>query len=337
MPTGAAPAPIAAVTGGTGGVGRATVRELARRGFDVAVLARGAAGLAAAVADVESQGRRGLAVPTDVADAGAVAAAAARVEAELGPLDCWINNAMTTAFAPVADLTAAEVERATRVTYLGQVHGAMAALTHMRARDRGTLVFVGSALAYRGIPLQAAYCGAKFAVRGFAESLRTELLHEGSGVRVAVVHLPAVNTPQFGWCRAKVGRHPRPVAPIYQPEVAADAIVDAALRPRRQKILGTWNWMVVQLAQTMPGVGDHFMALTGFGGQLTDRPLAPDRRDDLFAPVDEERDHGAHGIFDDEAEGVRTPQFLGQLPSQAGALARAVAGRAREVWAGHRR
>jgi NAD(P)-dependent dehydrogenase (short-subunit alcohol dehydrogenase family) len=322
---------VAVVTGGTGGVGRATVRELADRGWDVAILARGEAGLKAAVAEVEARGRRGLAVPTDVAEHDQVEAAAARVEDELGPIDCWINNTMTTVFGRVEDLQAEEIERATNVTYLGQVHGALAALRRMRPRNRGTIIFVGSALAYRGIPLQSAYCAAKFAVRGFYESLRTELINADSQVRVTTVHLPAVNTTQFGWGRAKVDRHPQPVPPIYQPEVAAAAIVDAAETAPRQKILGSWNWLLVQVAQTMPGVGDHFMARSGVSGQLTDIPIADDRADNLFEPVDQDRDFGAHGIFDDRASGVRTPAFLKQLPDQAKTFALAARARFEEV------
>ncbi len=322
---------IAVVTGATGGVGRATVRELASRGWDVGLLARGEAGLKAAVADVEAYNRRAVAVPTDVADPAAVEAAAQRIEEELGPIDLWINDAMVTAFTMVKDLEPEEIKRATEVTYLGQVYGAMSALKRMRERNRGTILFVGSALAYRGIPLQSAYCGAKFAVRGFYDSLRTELLHENSGVKATIVHLPAVNTTQFGWCRAKVETHPQPVAPIYQPEVAAKAIVDAAETHPRQKILGTWNWLIVQMAQLVPGVGDHFMAQSGVGGQLTDLPISPDRPDDLFSPADDDRDHGSHGIFDDRAEGVRTPSFLKQLPDQAKTFYTASKARVEEV------
>jgi NAD(P)-dependent dehydrogenase (short-subunit alcohol dehydrogenase family) len=326
--------PVAVVTGASAGVGRAITRELASRGYDVAVLARGAAGLDATVRDVRAAGGRAVAIPTDVADMTQVAAAAERVESELGPIELWINNAMTTVFAPVHELDAHEVERATKVTYLGQVHGALAALSHMRPRDRGTIVFIGSALSYRGIPLQAAYCASKFAVRGFHDSLRTELLHEGSSVRTTIVHLPAVNTPQFGWCRTRVDRHPMPVPPIYQPETVARHIVDAAVDPPRQKIVGSWNWMMVQLSRMMPGVGDHYMASTGVSGQLTDRPLDPDRRDDLDAPVDDDRDHGAHGIFDGTI-GILTPSFLTSLPSQARSFATAVADRFSEVASRH--
>ncbi len=322
---------VAVVTGATGGVGRATARELAQRGWDVGLVARGEAGLKAAVADVEAYGRHAVAVPTDVADPDAVEHAAERIEAELGPIDVWINNAMTTAFTMIRDLEPEEIKRATEVTYLGQVYGAMSALRRMRERDRGTIVFVGSALSYRGIPLQSAYCAAKFAVRGFYDSLRTELLHEGSGVHATIVHLPAVNTTQFGWCRAKVDTHPQPVAPIYQPEVAADAIVDAVQQLPRQKILGTWNWLVVQMAQLVPGLGDHFMAQSGVGGQLTDLPIDDDRPDDLFRPVDDDRDHGSHGIFDDRAQGVRTLSFLEQLPDQVGTFVSASKARVNEI------
>jgi hypothetical protein len=201
----------------------------------------------------------------------------------------------------------------------------------MRPRDRGTIVFVGSALAYRGIPLQAPYCAAKFAVRGFHDSLRTELIDEGSNIRTTIVHLPAVNTTQFNWCRAKVDKHPQPVAPIYQPEAAATAIVDASETMPRQKIFGTWNWMVVGLAQLMPGIGDHYMARTAVGGQLTDIDIGDGRPDNLYEPADGYADHGSHGIFDDRAHGARTPAFLKSLPHQAKAFATAAKARAREI------
>ncbi len=324
--------PVAVVTGATGGIGRAAVRELATRGYDVGLIARGAAGLDAAAAEVSERGGRACAVPTDVADAQAVEDAAARIEAELGPIDVWVNNAMTTVFSAIADLEPDEIRRATEVTYLGAVYGAMAALRRMRARDRGTLVFVGSALAFRGIPLQAAYCASKFAIRGFYDSLRTELLHEHSKVRTTIVHMPAVNTTQFGWCRAKVTKFPQPVPPIYQPELCAAAIADAIDAVPRQKILGSWNWLVVQMAKVMPGVGDHFMARSGVGGQLTDIDIDPDRPDDLFDPVDADDDHGAHGIFGDRSQGVATPEFLRGLPRQVRLFASSACARAAEAY-----
>jgi NAD(P)-dependent dehydrogenase (short-subunit alcohol dehydrogenase family) len=316
--------PVAVVTGASAGVGRATAIEFARRGYDVGLIARGAAGLQAAADDVQQQGGSAVAVAADIADHAAVDAAASTFERELGPIDVWVNNAMTTVFAPVSELSAAEIERATDVTYLGQVHGTLAALERMRPRDRGTIVFVGSALAYRGIPLQSAYCAAKFAVRGFHDSLRTELLHEGSSVRTTIVHLPAVNTPQFGWCRTRVDRHPMPVPPIYQPELIARRIVSAAQRPPRQRVIGAWNWSLIRLSQLMPGVADHYMAATGVEGQLTDEPIDPNRPDDLHAAVDDDRDVGAHGIFDERAHGLVSPSFLRTLPSQAAAFGRAV-------------
>ncbi|HLI01109.1 MAG TPA: SDR family oxidoreductase, partial [Acidimicrobiales bacterium] len=232
---------VAVVTGASAGVGRATARELARRGFDVGLLARGDAGLQGAAAEVRELGGTGLALPTDVADAGAVEAAAARVESELGEIDVWVNDAMTTVFAPSWEVAPADFARAVEVTFLGQVWGTTAALKRMRSRDRGSIVNVGSALAFIGIPLQSVYCASKFACRGYFESVRAELLHEGSHVNISMVHLPAVNTPQFEWCQTTLDRHPQPVPPIYQPEIPARAIVDAALDGRRSKIVGSWN------------------------------------------------------------------------------------------------
>lgn len=322
---------VAVVTGGSAGVGRATVRELAARGYDVGVLARGRAGVEAAVADVESAGQRGLALLADVSDHDAVEAAAARVEDELGPIDVWVNNAMTTVFGRVSDVSPEEFERATRVTYLGQVWGTMAALRRMRPRNRGAIISVGSALAYRGIPLQSAYCGAKFGVRGFHDSLRTELIDEDSAIRISEIHLPAVNTTQFGWCRSKLRFHPQPVPPIYQPEVAAQAIAEAIDDAPRQRLLGTWNWMLVKLSQWMPGVGDHYLASTGVDSQMTDIEITDDRPDDLFHPLDEDEDFGAHGIFDETVGGVLQPAFLKTVPKMFGDLASSVQARVDEV------
>ena len=258
---------IAVVTGGSAGVGRATVREFARRGYDVAVLARGEAGIAGAVAEVEQAGRRGLGISVDVADAAAVEQAADRVERELGPIDVWVNNAFAGFLARFVDVTPAEFQRVTEVTYLGYVHGTRAALKHMRARDRGVIVQVGSALAYRGIPLQSAYCGAKHAIIGFTESLITELKHDGSGVRLCMVQLPALNTPQFSWVLKRVPGHPQPVPPIYQPEVAARAIVHVADHPRRNMWVGAPTMMTILGNYVAPKLLDWYLAKTGFESQ----------------------------------------------------------------------
>jgi len=323
--------PVAVVTGGSAGVGRAIVRALADRGYDVGVLARGRAGVDAAVAEVEAAGGRGLALLADVSDHEAVAEAAQRVEDELGPIDVWVNNAMTTVFGALADVTPEEFRRATEVTYLGQVWGTMVALEHMRPRDRGTIVSVGSALAFRGIPMQSAYCGAKFGARGFHDSVRTELIDSGSSIRVTEVHLPAVNTPQFGWCRSKLDHHPMPVPPIYQPELAARTVVDAIEDTPRHQLLGTWNWMIVRLSQLVPGVADHYLARTGVDGQQTDEEIPEDRPDSLFEPLDDDHDVGAHGIFGDQAGGVLQPDFLVTIPKQVFDLGASIVGRLGQV------
>jgi short-subunit dehydrogenase len=306
---------VAVVTGASGGLGRSLARELAERGYDVGLLARGRAGLDGAAQDVRRRGRRAVGVPTDVADWEQVDAAAQLITDELGPIDVWINNAMTTVFATIVDTRPEELRRATEVTYFGQVHGTMAALERMRPRNAGTIVSIGSALAYRGIPMQSSYCGSKFAVRGFMESLRCELIAEGSNITVTQVHMPAMNTPQFGWCRAKTDTHPMPVAPIYQPERCAAAVMRAIDRGRRQKIYGVWNWMLVQMNQVMPGVGDHYMGRTGIESQLTDIPIDADRPDSLDDPLDDARDFGARGIFDDRTGGMLTWNFVSMLPA----------------------
>jgi short-subunit dehydrogenase len=314
---------IAVVTGASGGVGRATAQALAARDFHVALIARGQVGLDAAARDVEAHGRRALKLRVDVADCEQVEAAAARVERELGPIDVWINNAMTTAFQRVVETSAADFRRAIEVTFLGQVWGTMAALRRMRQRDHGTIVNVGSALAFIGIPLQAPYCASKFACRGFTQSVRAELMEEGSNIRVAMVHLPAVNTPQFDWCQTDQDRQPQPVPPIYQPEVAAEFIVRAALDGRRSKVLGSWNKLVVAAASLAPGVGNQFAAITGASSQLTDQPVKPDRPSNLKTPADDEADYGAHGQFDDRAAGATHPTFVRSVPHTAAQFARA--------------
>lgn len=326
--------PVAVVTGASAGVGRATARELARRGFDVGLIARGVVGLEAVGREVAAAGGRAVMLPVDVADSEAVERAAATVEDELGPIDAWVNNAMTTVFARIADVTPVELERATRVTYLGQVHGTMSALRRMRARNRGVIVSVGSALAFRAIALQAPYCGAKFATRGFHDAVRTELRHEGSRVRIVQVHLPAVNTPQFDWCRNRMGRQAMPVPPIYAPELAARAIADVIARPRRQRIVGVWNGLLVRLNVLMPGVIDHFAAITTVDSQQTEQRI--DQRDgNLHAPLDgpDGHDHGATGSFDDQEGGMLTWDFARSLPATVGNLAVAIRRRVGE--AGH--
>ena len=291
---------VVVVTGGTAGVGRATAQAFARRGDAVAVLARGHDRLEATRKDLEAAGVRCLALPTDVADAAAVDAAAARVEDDLGPVDVWVNNAMTSVFSPVAELEPEEVQRVAAVTYLGSVNGILAALRRMRPRDAGTIVQVGSALAYRAIPLQAAYCSSKFAIRGFVDSLRCELRHDGSAVRVTSVHLPALNTPQFEWVRTRLPRHPQPVPPIYQPEVAARAIEWASRHPRREVWVGGPTVATIVANRFVPGVLDRYLARTGVDSQQTDDPVPPDREDNLWAPPP--GTHDAHGMFDDRAK-----------------------------------
>lgn len=308
---------IAVVTGASAGVGRATVRAFAARGFDVALLARGSAGLEAAEKEATAAGVQALTVPTDVARFTEVDAAAERVEAELGPIDVWVNNAMTTVFSPLRDITPAEFERAVGVTFLGQVWGTMAALTRMRPRDQGSIVNVGSALAFMGIPLQSAYCSSKFACRGFFESTRAELIHQGSQVRMSMVHLPAVNTPQFDWCETKMEHHAQPVPPIYQPEVAARYIVAAAVDGRRAKVIGSWNKLLVAAGSICPGLANQYAALGAWDAQLTSQPVSPTQRVNLYHSADADADAGAHGIFDDRAGGFWDPAFLRTLPRTA--------------------
>lgn len=321
---------VVVVTGASAGVGRAVARELGRRGCRLGLLARGPDGLAAARREVEALGGAALAVPTDVADDAAVEAAAAAVEAAFGPIDVWVNNAMLSVFSPVCELTAAEIRRVTEVTYLGVVHGTLAALRRMRPRDRGVIVQVGSALAYRSIPLQSAYCAAKHAVVGFTDSLRSELVHDGSRVRVTAVHLPALNTPQFGWVRSRLPRRPQPVPPIFQPEVAARAIVWAAGHPRREVFVGWPTLKAVWGQKLVPGWIDRYLGRRGYEAQQHDGAAAAGRPDNLDAPLP--GDHGAHGAFDERAR-RRSLQAWGSrhrgLLLGAGAVAALVLGRRR--------
>jgi short-subunit dehydrogenase len=286
---------IAVVTGASAGVGRATARRLAEDGYDVALLARGREGLEGARREIEQRGRRALAIPTDVADASQVEEAAARTEAELGPIEVWVNNAMTTVFAPFREIEPDEFRRVTEVTYLGAVWGTRSALQRMVPRDHGSLVFVGSALAYRGIPLQSAYCGSKHAIKGFFEAVRSELLHDQSSIKVSMVELPALNTPQFDHCRTRMPKQPQPVPPIYQPEVAADAIAFAARTGERELYVGAPTWKTIWGERLAPRFGDRYLAKNGFSSQMADEPVNGDRPDNLFEPV--EGDQGAHGRF----------------------------------------
>jgi NAD(P)-dependent dehydrogenase (short-subunit alcohol dehydrogenase family) len=290
---------IVVITGASAGVGRATVRAFARRGAHIGLLARGRDGLEAARQDVAALGGKALVLPTDVADADQVEAAAAAVEAQLGPIDIWINNAMVSVFSPIKEMTPAEFRRVTEVTYLGCVYGTLAALKRMLPRDRGVIVQVGSALAYRGIPLQAAYCGAKHAIQGFMDALRCELLHDGSHVQVTMVQMPALNTPQFEWVKSRLPHKAQPVPPIYQPEVAAEAIVRAAHRPRREFYVGFSTVKAILVNKMIPGFADWYLARTGYEVQQTTAPETPNRPHNLWEPVP--GDHGAHGTFDAQA------------------------------------
>jgi short-subunit dehydrogenase len=287
------------VTGASAGVGRAVVREFGRRRARVALLARGRDGLEAARREVESMGGEAWVLPIDVAESAAVDEAAAAIEKRWGPIDVWINNAMASVFSPVWEMEPEEYARVTAVTYLGVVHGTLAALRSMRPRDRGTIVQVGSALAYRSIPLQSAYCAAKHAVVGFTDSLRCELVHQKSRVHVTVVHLPAMNTPQFDWVKSRLPRKAQPVPPIYQPEVAARAIYWAAHHRRREVVVGAPTVAAITGQKIAPGLLDAYLGRTGFDAQQTAEPRPPDAPDNLWKPV--AGDHGAHGRFDAQA------------------------------------
>jgi len=291
---------VVVITGASAGVGRATVREFARHGAWIGLVARGVDGLKAARREVEALGGKALVLPTDVADAEQVEAAARQVEKRLGPIDIWVNNAMASVFSPIKEMTAAEFERVTQVTYLGYVYGTLAALKRMLPRDRGVIVHVGSALAYRSIPLQAAYCASKHAVLGFFASLRTELLHDGSNVQTTMVQMPALNTPQFGWVKSRLPHKAQPVPPIYQPEVAARAIYYAAHHASRREYYAAWSVVEAVVGNKLaPSFADHFLARNGYDSQQYDGREDPDRPNNLWEPL--AGDHGAHGSFDSRA------------------------------------
>lgn len=312
---------VVVVTGASAGVGRATVRAFAERGAHIGLIARGKDGLEAARCEVEELGGRALVLPLDVAEADKVELAAAEVEEKLGPIDVWINNAMASVFSPVREMTAEEFRRVTEVTYLGYVYGTLSALRRMLPRDRGVIVQVGSALAYRGIPMQSAYCAAKHAIQGFCDSLRSELLHDGSNVRVTMVQMPAINTPQFGWVKSRLPRRAQPVPPIFQPEVAARAILWAADHDRRELWVGWPTVKAIAGNRVAPWYADRYLAENGVESQQYDGLEDPHRAHNLWEPVP--GDHGAHGAFDDRATD-RSPQLW--ATTHRGLLALAGAG-----------
>ena len=290
---------VVVITGASAGVGRATARAFARRGARIGLLARGREGLEGTKRDVENLGGRAVIQIVDVADAAKLDAAADVVEREFGPIDFWVNNAMTSVFSPAVEMSAEEFRRVTEVTYLGFVWGTMAALRRMRPRNRGVIVQVGSALAYRGIPLQSAYCGAKHAIQGFTESVRCELLHEKSSVHLCMVQMPALNTPQFDWVKSRLPNKAQPVPPIFQPEIAADAIVFAATHRRREIFVGAPTVKAIIANRFVPGLLDRFLARSGFQSQQTNEPADRDAPNNLMQPV--AGDRGAHGRFDARA------------------------------------
>ncbi len=291
------------VTGASAGLGRAIAREFGKHGAQVVLLARGQKGLEGAAEEVEAAGGKAHIVPTDVADADAVEAAARQAEEHFGPIDIWINNAMVTVLAPTPEMKPEEYKRATDVTYLGTVFGTLAALRRMVPRDRGTIVQVGSAMAYRSIPLQSAYCGAKHAILGFTNSLRCELLHDQRNIRLTMVQMPAMNTTQFGWVRNKMSHKPQPVPPIFEPEVGARAVYWAAHHNRREVYVGTSSVGAIVGNKLAPSLLDKYLAKSGYKSQQTGEREEPGRPDNLFTPVDSDQDRGAHGHFDDRAYG----------------------------------
>jgi short-subunit dehydrogenase len=312
---------VVVITGASAGVGRATAREFAKQGASVALIARGQDGLEAAKKEVEELGGRALALPCDVADAAALEAAASQIERELGPIDIWINNAMASVFSPIHEMQPEEYKRVTEVTYLGVVYGTLAALKRMRTRNRGTIVQIGSALAYRSIPLQSAYCAAKHAIVGFTDSLRSELIHDRSKIHVTVAHLPAVNTPQFGWSKSRMPRQPQPVPPIFQPEVIARGLYYAAHARRRELWIGFPTVMAINAQKFAPGFADYYLGKTGYDAQMTDEPVSPDRPDNLWKPLP--GDAGAHGKFDSKA---RNQSWQLELNTHRGLLALGILG-----------
>jgi NAD(P)-dependent dehydrogenase (short-subunit alcohol dehydrogenase family) len=331
---------LVAVTGASAGIGRAAAVEFARRGDRVALIARGETGLDAAAAQIRELGVHVLAVPTDVADYAQVAAAVERIEDEMGPIDVWVNAAFSSVFARFDDVTPEEYRRATEVTYLGFVWGTMAVLPRMKRRGHGTIVHVGSSLAYRGVPLQTVYCGAKHATQGFHESLRCELLHDRSDIHVTMVQMPAVNTPQFSWVLSRLPKHAQPVPPIYQPEVAARAVVFAADHPKRREYWVASSTVGTLLANAVvPGLLDRYLGRNGFASQQTADPRPADQPANLWEPADgvDGRDFGVHGAFDDRSHAGSAQQWVAHRYPQLGSALAAVTAGGLAAWALTRR
>ncbi len=328
---------VVVITGAGAGVGRATAREFAKKGCDVGLIGRNQSRLEACATEMRAYGVRTSVAIADVADSEAVEAAADQIEAALGPITVWVNNAMATVFSPVADLTAAEFRRATEVTYLGTVHGTMAALRRMRRRGSGTIVNVGSALAYRSVPLQSVYCGAKSAIRGFTDSLRSEILHDGDDIHLTMVHLPAVNTPQFDWALNHTGYKAQPVPPIFEPEIPAQAIVFAAFHHRREVWVGFSTVVAIMANRIAAGLADRYLASAGYSGQLTKQAADPEAANNLYETV--EGDYAANGRFDDRARKSSIEMFSSRHKAAliATALGLAATAAVRQVLAGSRR
>ncbi len=292
---------VVVVTGASAGNGRAIARAFARRGAHIGLLARGQAGLEGARREVEALGGKALVIPTDVSDPQQVEEAASQVEETFGPIDIWVNDAMTSVFSPAKEMTPDDYKRVTEVVYLGYVHGTLAALHRMLPRNHGRIIQVGSDVAYRGIPLQSAYSGAKHAIQGFTEAVRCELIHDNSQVKISMVQLPGCNTPQFLWCKSRLPHQPQPVPPIYEPEVVADAVTYIADHYRRQLFVSWISVVIIQANKFFPAFGDWYLGKTGYKSQQTSQPVSPNRPDNLYHPVDDDRDYGAHGPFTDRA------------------------------------
>ena len=326
---------VVVITGASAGVGRAAARAFAKRGARIGLLARGLDGLEATKRDVEALGGRAFIAQADVAVADQVETAAEAIEDALGPIDIWVNNAMTSVFAEFLDIDPDEYERVTDVCYHGQVHGTRAALRRMLPRDRGTVVLVGSALAYRGIPLQSAYCGAKHAIQGMFDSIRAELIHNNSNVHITMVQMPALNTPQFGWVRSKLPNKAQPVPPIFQPEMAADAIVYASQHRRREIYVGGSAVKAIVGNKIAPGFADWYLAQNGYQSQMRDEREDPDRADNLFTPL--RGDHGAHGTFDTRARNASAQFWASKNRGWLAFAGAALTGLALSLLSAHRR